>query len=130
MIKAKLSCELKALDRLLHRVMPPDQVKCLLLHGLRIDGDTADAVLAQNLQLLLGDGVWSSRLHRKFHTIGKIKAALDLADQAVELVRLQRRRCSATYIYGIELLMVKTLCGEINLLFQGIQIRIYLFPPR
>ena len=128
-VKAKTSGQFKAFDRLVNGMMTSDNIQCLLLHRLRIDGDTADSVITQHLKLLLRDGIRSSCLYGKFDTMAKIKAAADLADQTVKLIRFQRRRCTSADIDGVQLLVIILRCHIIEFLLQSIQIRIHLISP-
>ena len=68
-VKAQLSCKPEAFHGLLHRVMSSNDIQCLLLHGLRVDGDTADSMLAQYLKLFSGNGIRSSCLHRELQAM-------------------------------------------------------------
>ena len=54
---------------ILHRMTASDEVKRRLLHRLRIDGNTGNAVIPEHLQLFARDAVRTSRLNGKFNCL-------------------------------------------------------------
>ena len=48
-VKTKTSRQFETLNRLFYRMMTANDMKCLLLHRLWIDGNTADSVVTQHL---------------------------------------------------------------------------------
>ena len=73
---------------LIYGVTSADDLQCLLVHGLGIDGDSVNAVIQQHLKLLSGDAVRSARFHGKFLQMLRIKLTLDPGQQTVQLIRL------------------------------------------
>ena len=86
-------------------------------------------MIQQHLKLLSGDAVRSSRFHRKFLQMFCIELALDLGQQTVQLIRLQRGRCAAADIDGVQFFIPEPVCHIVQLLTQCIQILIHLLPP-
>ena len=120
---------MEGLLHLLYRVSPSDQIKGFLLHGLGINGNSGNAPLHQNSQFLFRDAVRSSRFHRKFLYLGKIKRILKLSEKPVKLLRLQRSGRASADIDRIQYFIFINLCGKIDFLFQCGEIIIYpLFP--
>ena len=110
-------------------MMTSDQIERFLLHCLRIDGYTADAILSQHQKFFFRDGIRPSCFHRKFQTISQIKTAPDLADQTIQLVWLKCGRCPSPDIDRVQFAMI-ILCGNIiQFLFQCVQICINLCFP-
>ena len=128
-IKAQTSRQLKTLNRLFYRMMTANDIKCLLFHRLRIDGNTTDSIVAQHLQLFLCDRIRASGFHSKLDAAAQIKTATDFTNQAIQLIWLQCRRCSSTDINGIQFLMIILYCHIVDFFLQRIQICIHLLFP-
>ena len=68
-VKACFSCKLKAVYRILYRMVSSDYIKCLLLHRLRIYRNTAYSVCFKCLKLITCYRIRSSGFHCKLQTI-------------------------------------------------------------
>ena len=68
-VKSQLPRQQEFFLHILHRMTASDEVKRRLLHRLRIDGNTGNAVIPEHLQLFARDAVRTSRLNGKFNCL-------------------------------------------------------------
>ena len=69
-----------------------------VIHGLGINADPPDPMAGQNLELLLGDGIRPSGLHRVFQAAGKIQAPAKDIQEPVQLACREGGGGAAAYI--------------------------------
>ena len=87
-------------QKILYRVAAADGFQNLIVECLRIDGHTRNAVLLCNLKFLLGDGVGTARLQRKFRKRCDIDIGRNARQKDIELRFVKRGRRSAANVYG------------------------------
>ena len=101
MRKSHLTGQVESVFDLLYGMFSADNVQCLLVHSLGINGNPVNVMIKKYLQLLSGNAVRTACFHRKLLQVFCVETALDLGQQTIQLIRLQCGRCAASNVNGI-----------------------------
>ena len=103
-VESQFSCQMENADYIFHCVTSSDHIQCLLLHGLWIDGNSANSMLSDHSQLVLSNAVRSSGFDRIFFQMFKGKMFFQETQNPVHLLCTQGCRCTASHINRIKML--------------------------
>ena len=101
-IKPFLPREPEGFPNLIHRVMPADQVKCLLIHRLGIDRNTAHRIMPHSLQLFSVNTVRPAGFNGKLLYSIISEASADMIEKTVQLSCRQCRGSTASDINRVK----------------------------
>ena len=104
-IKSNLSCQTVSFFYLFHRVIPSNQAKRLIMHGLRIDADSSHPGVVERPELPGSHAIRTSRFHGKLPCLFHRKETVDLFHQKLQAVLGEGCRRPSSHIDGRELFM-------------------------
>ena len=128
-VKPGFSCQMKCIFCLLYRMTSADDIQGLLIHGLRIYGNSGNRKFPDCLKFLQRNTIRSSCLNCKFLQFLTGKIFRDRAKKSPKLIRFQSGRCSTANINRIQFPIFHHLGNSLDFFDQCIQIIFYIFTP-